>query len=377
MPFSSAAPVEYLKYLPDSPQFRSNTIADGPYQISKYVLGKEIDMVRNPAWKQASDPIRHAYVDTITTTIGLQDEAIQQQLEAGTADWGIYTVPTARLAQLLATNNTQLGLYPTGSTQYVVDQRAEPEPSSALQEAHGPAGDELRDEQAAIIQIAGGPKVGASRISTILTPTSSRATRRPTSTPARTPRVTGEGEAAAGAGWLPERADPDLPVPQPGQRAEVRDVVAGGPREGWDQAEPEGRPAVGLLHEVPAGAGGGQGGCLGHGLPGLVPGLAGQRGADVLHPAARRPAVRPRVDELRQLQRPADQQPDRQGTVGTSLDERPGNFWQQADPARCPRLRGCRSSPRTCRCTSPTTTQGFQYFAFAEGPDVTNVWIKK
>src|SRR5256885_10685913 len=51
MGFSSARPVEYMKYVPDSAEFRQHTISDGPYQITKYVPGKEFDLDRNPAWR--------------------------------------------------------------------------------------------------------------------------------------------------------------------------------------------------------------------------------------------------------------------------------------------------------------------------------------
>ena len=57
MGFASARPVEYLKYLPDSPQLRANTISDGPYQITNYSAGKSFTLVRNPAWKAATDPL--------------------------------------------------------------------------------------------------------------------------------------------------------------------------------------------------------------------------------------------------------------------------------------------------------------------------------
>src|SRR6202522_4150819 len=60
MPFASARPVEYDSYLPDSIQLDEHTISDGPYQISSYVAGKSITFVRNPAWKQSTDNIRHA-----------------------------------------------------------------------------------------------------------------------------------------------------------------------------------------------------------------------------------------------------------------------------------------------------------------------------
>jgi len=40
IPFASAAPKEYLSYLPDDAAFRQHTLSDGPYQIVKYVPNK-------------------------------------------------------------------------------------------------------------------------------------------------------------------------------------------------------------------------------------------------------------------------------------------------------------------------------------------------
>ncbi|HJZ01249.1 MAG TPA: ABC transporter substrate-binding protein, partial [Streptosporangiaceae bacterium] len=65
MPFTSARPVEYDSYVPNSLELDTHTISDGPYQISSYVPGKSITMVRNPAWKQSTDPLRHDKVSTI------------------------------------------------------------------------------------------------------------------------------------------------------------------------------------------------------------------------------------------------------------------------------------------------------------------------
>ena len=54
MPFASARPVEYDSYVPNSLQLDQHTISDGPYQISSYIPGKSITLVKNPAWKQST-----------------------------------------------------------------------------------------------------------------------------------------------------------------------------------------------------------------------------------------------------------------------------------------------------------------------------------
>ena len=87
MPFTSARPVEYDSYVPNSLQLDQHTISDGPYQISSYIPGKSITMVRNPAWKQSTDPLRHDYVSTIVDTLGVTSAATQlSDLQAGTQD---------------------------------------------------------------------------------------------------------------------------------------------------------------------------------------------------------------------------------------------------------------------------------------------------
>jgi peptide/nickel transport system substrate-binding protein len=87
MPFTSARPVEYDSYVPNSLQLDQHTISDGPYQISSYVAGKSITMVRDPAWKASTDPLRKAYVDKIVLTEGVTSAQTQlSDMQAGTED---------------------------------------------------------------------------------------------------------------------------------------------------------------------------------------------------------------------------------------------------------------------------------------------------
>src|SRR6202034_631509 len=87
MPFDSARPVEYDSYLPNSLQLDTHTLSDGPYQISSYIPGKSITLMRNPAWKQSTDSLRHDYVSSIVVTEGVTSAETQlSDLEAGTQD---------------------------------------------------------------------------------------------------------------------------------------------------------------------------------------------------------------------------------------------------------------------------------------------------
>jgi peptide/nickel transport system substrate-binding protein len=126
MPFSSARPVEYDAYLPNSLQLDQHTISDGPYQISSYVPGKSIVFQKNPAWKQSTDANRHQYVNEITLTIGVTSAQTQladmQAGKTGTYDMVDDTAlePTA-IPGLVAAKDPKFRVWPWSSTlPYVV-----------------------------------------------------------------------------------------------------------------------------------------------------------------------------------------------------------------------------------------------------------------
>jgi ABC-type transport system substrate-binding protein len=163
MPFASAAPVEYLSYVPDSNAFRQHTISDGPYQITSYQAGKEIDLARNPAWQQASDPLRHQYVDHIQVTEGQDQGPVQQQIQAGTADMEWDTqVPIADVPGLQRSDDPRLGIYPTLSTNpYVVFNLQSPNNHGALQNVKVRQALEYAVNKVAVGQVYGGPALNA------------------------------------------------------------------------------------------------------------------------------------------------------------------------------------------------------------------------
>ncbi|MDQ6616991.1 MAG: ABC transporter substrate-binding protein [Actinomycetota bacterium] len=116
LPFTSPAPIEYLNYLPGSPDQASHTISDGPYTISSYVATKSIHLVRNPAWQASTDSVRKAYVDEIDIVQGVASaSAAVQQIQAGTADmeWD-QNVPTSMLAGMVASKDPNLIIGPDG-----------------------------------------------------------------------------------------------------------------------------------------------------------------------------------------------------------------------------------------------------------------------
>lgn len=57
-------------------------MSNGPYKIDSYTTGNggKLVMTRNPAWTQASDPYRHAYVDGFEYDFGIQAKVIDQRI---------------------------------------------------------------------------------------------------------------------------------------------------------------------------------------------------------------------------------------------------------------------------------------------------------
>lgn len=116
---ASAAPVEDLSYVPltaDNPLY-----SDGPYQVSKYDVGHEIDFDRNPEWRQSTDTIRRAFVSTIVIRVDLVGsgvaEEVQDDLTTGAADLqgaAVSThVPAEAIGGLTSPSwNPQYGVFP-------------------------------------------------------------------------------------------------------------------------------------------------------------------------------------------------------------------------------------------------------------------------
>jgi ABC-type transport system substrate-binding protein len=158
LPFASAAPQEYLQYVPGDDTFNQHIISNGPYKIVKYDPNKEIDLDRNPAWSASSDPLRAAYVDHIKVTQGLDATAVQQQLAAGTGDWDWDVNPQAAdLAQLMQSHDPRLVIGPPGTfSPYVVFNLQSPNSNKAVQNLAVRQAIEYAINKTAIAQLYGG-----------------------------------------------------------------------------------------------------------------------------------------------------------------------------------------------------------------------------
>jgi peptide/nickel transport system substrate-binding protein len=160
LPFASAAPVEYLQYVPGDDTFNQHVISDGPYKIVKYDPNKELDLDRNPAWDPSTDNLRAAYVDHVKVTEGSTTEAVQQQIAAGTVDMEWDTgVPTADLAQLLQTTpaDPRLVIGPPGTfSPYLVFNLQSPNAGGAIANVKVRQALEYAVDKVAIAQFYGG-----------------------------------------------------------------------------------------------------------------------------------------------------------------------------------------------------------------------------
>jgi ABC-type transport system substrate-binding protein len=125
----------------------------------KYAANKEIDLDKNPAWEQGSDPLRHRYVDHIKITMGQDTGPVQQQIQAGTADMEWDTVvPTPDIPQLKAAKDDRLGIFPGFDTNpYLVFNLRSPNNGGALKTAKVRQAIQYAIDKVAIGQAYGGP----------------------------------------------------------------------------------------------------------------------------------------------------------------------------------------------------------------------------
>lgn len=157
---ASPEPVEALDYMPDGPDYRANYVSSGPYTVGEYVPDTIIRLVRNPAWDAESDPIRKAYVDEIEITMGLQADAIMQQLQSGDADLAYdINIPTAILAMLQATGDDKLVPISAGNTNFLFINTVSDNNNGALKDLRVRQALAYAVDKAAIVQQWGGPAV--------------------------------------------------------------------------------------------------------------------------------------------------------------------------------------------------------------------------
>jgi len=172
MPFASARPVEADKYIPGSNDFNQHIVSDGPYKITSYVPNRSITLVRNPAWKQSTDSIRHQYVNEITVTMGVNDAATQlADMQAGKFDLVLdTTINPSSYQQLLSTHDAKFFIWPWISTvPYIAFNFKSPNESSAISNLKLRQAVEYAINKVAVQKVLGGPDV-AKVINTAIPP---------------------------------------------------------------------------------------------------------------------------------------------------------------------------------------------------------------
>jgi peptide/nickel transport system substrate-binding protein len=172
MPFTSARPVEYDSYVPNSLQLDQHTISDGPYQISSYVPGKSITMVRNPAWKQSTDTLRHDYVNQVVLTEGITSAETQlSDMQAGTQDIVNDTpLNPSSIPSLVASKAPNFFIFPWSSTQpYLIFNLRSPDVGGAMGKLLVRQAVEYGLDKQAVQKAYGGPDV-ATIINSVIPP---------------------------------------------------------------------------------------------------------------------------------------------------------------------------------------------------------------
>jgi peptide/nickel transport system substrate-binding protein len=118
LPLAAPVPREYA--LPFDRTAKGTTygmhqVATGPYMVSSYKPGKEIDLVRNPSWSAKTD-FRPAYVDRIDMPQGNTDPnvAARRVLDGSKMLSGDWLLPPAVLKQALDTRPRQVELVDSG-----------------------------------------------------------------------------------------------------------------------------------------------------------------------------------------------------------------------------------------------------------------------
>jgi peptide/nickel transport system substrate-binding protein len=173
MPFDSARPVEYDSYLPNSLQLDQHTLSDGPYQISSYIPGKSITLVRNTAWKQSTDSLRHDYENEIVDTLGVTSAETQlSDLQAGTQDVIDSDTPInpSSIPSLVASKVSNFVIWPDSDLYpYTVFNLRSPDASGAAGKLLVRQAIEYGLDKSAAVKAIGGPDV-ASVTDTVIPP---------------------------------------------------------------------------------------------------------------------------------------------------------------------------------------------------------------
>jgi peptide/nickel transport system substrate-binding protein len=170
LPFFSPVPREVAADHRPGRDYGQHLVASGPYKLQRYIPGRRIELVRNENWDPRTDPLRSAWVDRVSVTIGRSEAEIQQAIAAGEADLNLDAVPppVGDLQRLFddPALSRRLAIETTGCVHYLTMQTdAGPTRNLAVRQAVNYA----IDRQAVVLAIGGG--YAGEPASTILSPT--------------------------------------------------------------------------------------------------------------------------------------------------------------------------------------------------------------
>jgi peptide/nickel transport system substrate-binding protein len=170
LPFFSPVPEDHASGYALGREYGQHLIASGPYRLRRYTPGRAIELVRNENWDPRTDPLRHAWIDKVSVSIGKSETAIQEGIEDGEADLNLDAVPppVADLQRLTddPALRRRLAIETTGCMHYLTLQMdAGPTRSLAVRQAVNYA----IDRQAVVLAMGG--TYAGEPASTVLSPT--------------------------------------------------------------------------------------------------------------------------------------------------------------------------------------------------------------
>jgi peptide/nickel transport system substrate-binding protein len=171
LPFVSARPAEYDAYLPGSAGLNEHIMSDGPYQVSSYVPGKQIVLTRNPAWRQATDPLRHQYVSKVVVTMGTSsDQVVLLDIQASSQDLFLADlgIPPQFIASLQASHDHRLRIWPSSNLNpYIIFNLRSPNSRGAMSSLLVRRAIEYGVDKAAVVRVSGGSAINTITTSAI------------------------------------------------------------------------------------------------------------------------------------------------------------------------------------------------------------------
>jgi ABC-type transport system substrate-binding protein len=123
LPFFSPVPEDPAAGYKPRTDYAQHLAASGPYRVQSYDPGRRIELERNQNWDPRTDPLRKAWVDTVSVTIRPSQAGIQRAIERGEQDLNLDNVPppNADLQRLSADRDLsdRLAVETTGCVHYL------------------------------------------------------------------------------------------------------------------------------------------------------------------------------------------------------------------------------------------------------------------